>query len=909
LKLLPRLFAIACLAVLAPLALAAKLPPGVTLAAGADGISEYRLANGLRVLLGPDESKATVTVNITYLVGSRMENYGETGMAHLLEHLMFKGTPSSGNLMEALGKRGMNFNGTTWFDRTNYYESFPANEANLEWALRMEADRMVHSKIDKKDLDAEMTVVRNEMEMGENEPRNVLIERVMSTAYLWHNYGKSTIGARSDVENVSIERLRAFYRKFYQPDNSVLALTGKFDSAKALAMIAKIFGPLPRPKRKIETTYTLDPVQDGERSVTLRRVGEVQYLAAMYHVMPGAHPDYPALLVAASALGDTPTGRLHKRLVETQLAANVFAQDYSLGEPGVIYFGAQLRPGGNSDKAREALLGTLENLAREPITDREVKRAVARMLKSYNQVINDPEKLGVALSEAIAKGDWRLFFLQRDRLRQVTAADAQRVATAYLKAANRTLGQFQPVAQPDRAPAPAKVDAGALVAGYKGGEGAAAGEAFEATPENIDRRTIAGQLPAGLKYALLAKRTRGATVHGELHLRFGDAASLMNQAPAGMLLADMLQRGTRQRSREALQEAFDELSTEIEISGSETEVSIAWETVRGGLPQTLELITEMLRQPALPESEFKQLVDERAAAVERSRGEPDAIGSNALQRHFNRYPRGDVRYSPSFEEMLEDLSRVKRDDLLRFYQTYYGASHAELALVGDFDARSVRADLDRLLGEWRSPAPYQRVPRPYHDVAAKTLQFETPDKANAVALAAMTFPLQDTDPGYPALLLANHLLGGSVHARLPARIRERDGLSYTVSSGFEASAFEPRGEFSLFAIHAPQNLDRIKLAFQEELSRVERDGFRADEVKSDIATMLEERRLNRAQDRMLATQLADNLYTGRSMAFEAGIDRKLTALDAAAVNTAARQFFQSKNFTWAYAGDFAKGAK
>ncbi len=908
-KLLPALFAIASWAMFAPYTHAAKLPTGVTQTASAEGITEYRLANGLRVLLGPDQSKATVTVNITYLVGSRMENYGETGMAHLLEHLLFKGTPTSGNLMEALGKRGMNFNGTTWFDRTNYYESFPAKDDNLQWALRMEADRMLHSKIDKKDLDAEMTVVRNEMEMGENEPRNILIERILSTAYLWHNYGKSTIGARSDVENVNIERLRAFYRKYYQPDNAVLTLTGKFDQARALQLIAKFFGPLPRPKRKIETTYTLDPVQDGERSVTLRRVGEVQYLAASYHVMPGAHPDYPALLVAGSALGDVPTGRLHKRLVETQLAASVFAQDYSLGEPGVAYFGAQLRPGGNIDQAREVILATVENLAQEPITEREVKRAVARMLKGYNQVVNDPEKLGVALSEAIAKGDWRLFFLQRDRLKQVAAADAQRVAMAYFKPANRTLGVFQPVAQPDRAPMPAKVDAAATVLGFKGSDGAAAGEAFDASPENIDRRTLSGQLPAGLKYALLPKRTRGAAVHGVLQLRFGDANSLSGKAPAGLLLADMFQRGTRLRNREALQEAFDELSTEIEVSGSETELTITWETLRPGLPQTLALIAEMLRQPALAENEFKQLLEERAAAVERSRGEPDAIVANALQRHFNRHPRGDVRYHPSFEEMLEDFSRVKRDDLLRFYQTFYGASHAELALVGDFDADQVKADLERLLGDWRSTSPYQRVPRPYQEIAAKVLQIETPDKANAAAMAAMEFPVRDTDPDYAALLLANHLLGGSVHGRLPMRIREREGLSYTVTSGFEASSFEPRGELYLFAIHAPQNLDRIKRAFQEELDRVEREGFKPEEVKADVAAILEERRLNRAQDRLLAVQLADNLYTGRSMRFEGDIDRKLAAQSAANVNAATRKFFQSRQFTWAYAGEFTKGGK
>ncbi|MFN7328107.1 MAG: M16 family metallopeptidase, partial [Bacteroidota bacterium] len=192
-----------------------------------EGITEYRLANGLRVLMFPDQSKQTITVNITYLVGSKHENYGETGMAHLLEHLVFKGTPKHPNIPQELTEHGARPNGTTWLDRTNYFETFAATEENLKWALDLESDRMVNSYIAKKDLDSEMTVVRNEFESGENSPFRVLWQRVMATAFEWHNYGKSTIGARADIENVPIERLQAFYRKHYQPDNAVLMIAGK----------------------------------------------------------------------------------------------------------------------------------------------------------------------------------------------------------------------------------------------------------------------------------------------------------------------------------------------------------------------------------------------------------------------------------------------------------------------------------------------------------------------------------------------------------------------------------------------------------------------------------------------------------------------------------------------------------
>src|SRR5438477_6739324 len=244
---------------------AAALPAGVTQGPSVEGISEYTLANGLKVLLFPDASQPKTTVNVTYLVGSRHENYGETGMAHLLEHLMLKGTPTSGSFIDAMSKRGMQYNGTTWYDRTNYYETFNASDQDLDWALAMEADRMVHSKIARSDLDSEMTVVRNEMERGENNPFQMLLQRLGSTSFDWHNYGKSTIGARSDVENVDIARLQAFYRSYYQPDNAVLIVAGRFDPDKTLAEIAHDFGPIPKPSRLPPRLYTEEPVQDGER--------------------------------------------------------------------------------------------------------------------------------------------------------------------------------------------------------------------------------------------------------------------------------------------------------------------------------------------------------------------------------------------------------------------------------------------------------------------------------------------------------------------------------------------------------------------------------------------------------------------------------------------------------------------
>ncbi|HEX4884589.1 MAG TPA: pitrilysin family protein, partial [Casimicrobiaceae bacterium] len=301
----------------------AALPAGIVQGPSVEGITEYRLGNGLRVVLFPDETKPTTTVNMTYLVGSRYESYGETGMAHLLEHLVFKGTPRIPSIFQELGRRGMRFNGTTSFDRTNYFETFSANPESLDWALAMEAERMTQSTFSKADLDTEMTVVRNEFEMGENSPQRVLWKRLQALAFDWHNYGNVTIGARADVENVDIDRLRAFYGTYYQPDNAVLVVAGRFDPAGTLALVAKHFGPIPRPARPLPRLYTVDPAQDGERSVVVRRVGSEKLVGILYRIAPGPHPDTTALDVLGDVLTIEPAGRLYKALVETKKATGV----------------------------------------------------------------------------------------------------------------------------------------------------------------------------------------------------------------------------------------------------------------------------------------------------------------------------------------------------------------------------------------------------------------------------------------------------------------------------------------------------------------------------------------------------------------------------------------------------------
>jgi zinc protease len=897
-----RCFAVALsLLAAAPVIAAPALPPGVVSGPSLGGVSEFALPNGLKVLLVPDESQDTITVSVTYLVGSRHEGYGESGMAHLLEHLVFKGTPKHPDIKNELAKRGARYNGTTSYDRTNYFETFPASDANLAWALGLEADRMVNSNISRKDLDSEMTVVRNEFESGENSPLRVLRQRVAAAAYDWHNYGRAIIGTRSDIENVPIDRLQAFYRKYYQPDNAVLVIAGRFNEATALKLAADTFGTIPRPARKLDRTYTVEPTQDGERTVTVRRVGNVQVAAAQYHVPPATTPDYAAVELAATILADQTSGRLHKALVETGKASGIFGDDRPQPEAGSVFFGATVREDAPLDPVRDTLIATVEGLKTQPVTPEEVERARTQSLNDIDQVLRNSRSLAVALSEPIAHGDWRLLFWYRDRLSQVTRDDVQRAADAYFKPANRTIGLFIPTKQPDRAEIPPPADVNALLADFRPVTEIAAGETFVPTPANIEGRVIRRTLPGGMQLAMLPKKTRGGTVVASLVLRWGDEASRRELATACGFAGSLLSRGTQKHTRAEIRDELDRLKANVSVSVE----GGAIDTVRENLPGALTLLAEMLREPAFPVQEFEQVQRAALTGIDGQKSDPSALAGVQIARHLSPYPPDHWLYTPTLDERADRIKSVRLEDIRRCH-ALVGASNADLAVVGDFDPEDVARLAEKLFGDWKSPMPYQRIPARFFEAAPIDTVIETPDKANAVYRAGMNLRLRDDDPDFPALILGNYLLGGSSDSRLWRRIREKEGLSYSVGSWITASPLDPVGEFGVSAIYAPQNRARIESIVREETAAALREGFPHDEVETAKKGLLEARQVARAQDAAVAGRLASYLSLDRTYKWDADLDAKIARLTPDEVRDALARHIDPSRISVVKAGDFTR---
>jgi len=870
-----------------------------------EGITEYRLANGLQILLFPDPSASTVTVNLTVFCGSRHEGYGEAGMAHLLEHMVFKGTPRHADIPKALRDHGANFNGTTWLDRTNYFETMPASDANLEFGIALEADRLVNSLIRKEDLDSEMTVVRNEFESGENNPQGVLFRRMLAVAYEWHNYGKSTIGNRSDIERVPVDNLREFYRRFYQPDNCMLVVAGKFEPAKALELAVKHFGVLPKPTRKLNDTYTEEPAQDGERVVVLRRVGKVGAVGAVYHVPAGSHPDFPALEVLAEVLDTEPSGRLYKTLVETKKSSSAGASAMGLHDPGIFIAIAQVEGDKPIDEVRDALTDTLENLGKQPLTDEEVERAKRKMLKDRELLMTNTGRIAVTLSDWGAKGDWRLFFLHRDRVAKVTAADVNRVATTYLKRNNRTAGVYIPTDNAERVSVPATPSLAETLKNYKGSQTVTEGEVFEPTPENIEKRVTRSTSATGLKVALLPKKSRGNTVSLQLSLRYGNEKSLLGKTTAADFVSDMLERGTTKHTRQQLQDEFDKLKAQVGFGGQPGLLTVGIETKRESLPAVVALVGEMLREPSFPADELDVLKRQTLESLRRNLPEPSAKAQSWLRRHMSPYPKTDVRYVETPEESIASIEAVTRDAILEVYKQQFGGGHGELVVVGDFDTAIV-GDVDRILSGWKSGVEFRRIAKPaITDVAGARERILTPDKANAVFVAAHAFELADTHPDYVALRVADFIFGEApLSSRLSNRVRGKEGLSYGVGSQLQVHPVDKAGMFLMFAITNPANIDKVDKAVAEELEKMLKTGADTKEVDEAKAAFLAQMKVSRSTDRSIASLLANGLFTDRDMSYYSNIEKRVSELTADQVNAAFRKYVDPKKLSIVHAGDF-----
>jgi zinc protease len=874
-------------------------------------IKEYKLSNGMQILLIPDASQNNLVVNIVYKVGSKHEGYGEKGMAHLLEHMLFKSTKNLGDIKKMLSDKGGAANGTTWYDRTNYYEVFPSTDENLSWALEMEADRMINATILQEDLDKEFSVVRNEFEIGENNPTRVLMERTINTAYLWHNYGLSTIGSKEDIERVKSPQLRRFYEKYYQPDNAVLVVAGKFNEQKAIELIEKYFSVIPKPTRVLDEILTVEPAQDGEKYVEVRRNGDSKHIQVLYHTASYADQDFAALSALEHILNNDPSGYLHKALVETQKVSSLWAFTPTVRDASFMLFNFDVPNEKDQMQTLTDVKTELAKIGEIQYTQTDLDRAKTKILKDIEAIQNNTISTAINLTEIIGSGDYRLAFLYRDNIENLTLDDINRVAKKYFKDNNRTVGLFIPSKDEIRVK-PTELlnsDINALVKDYKGKEKSENIRDFAPTIANLEKNYTSGQLSNGLKYGIIDKDLKGEKVNISISIPVGNQKDLHNKQYIGSFTASMLTSGTTTLSKQEIKDKLDQLKSNISVRFGGQTISIFITSYRNTVEETMEILNDVLKNPTFPESELTKLKLEYTTYLESNLNDPQSVAFNKLGKLTSNEEKGSIFYASSTQEDIDGFKAVTINEIKDFYSKFFGANNGTATVLGIQDKEKTQELLESVLGDWSNKTKFERAyPKFFATKQSKEI-IETPDKENAAAVGRLNFEMNKSNPDYAALVFADEVMGGGfMTARIPQRLREKEGISYGAGTSLSVPSDVKNNNSSwmIYAFLNPTKRNDVENAINDEFAKLVSNGITEEELEANKTSWKSSRQTNLGNDNYLMS--LSNLYLTYDIPFS-DFDKLNTEIDKLTVkqvNNAIKKHLQPSKFTTIYVGDFSK---
>jgi zinc protease len=899
--------------------------------AEAQGIAEYRLSNGLKVLLKPNHSAPVVSFMVVYRVGSRNEANGFTGSTHFLEHMMFKGTrrfsPDKGNgVMETFGRIGALLNATTWLDRTNYFEC--VGSEHLELCIEMEADRMRNLRLRVEDRDSEMTVVRNEFERGENDPASALDKELNAIAFREHPYHWPTIGWRADVEGVPMERMKDFYDTYYWPNNATVIIVGDFEEAHALKLVVRHFGKIPSAPHSIPQVYTMEPPQEGERRFTLKRAGDLPQIVIGYHTPESTNPDTYALSAMRAVLGDAGkrSSRLYRALMDTGLATACYSQNGEFRDPSLFELGATLAPGTSFEKVEQVIYEEIEKLAKEPVGADELERAKSANRKGTVLANADPMSFINLLCQAEASADWKWAIEYDDKFDAVTPDDIIRVARIYFSEDNRTVGRFIPT---ERDPMQMMPGAAAMAAADEGNGKAPKGKKTAARSTHGGRKTagkaqrielakprakratfasqvIREELPNGLTLLIMRNPGTGSVaIQGAMFA--GDYFASSEQQSLPGVAANMMTKGSRRYSKLELAQVLEEMGTRIGFGTDRFKTNFGTLLVSEDLPRFIPILADVVRNPLFLEEELTHTRREFTAALTKALNNTGQRARQALMQTI--YEPSHPFYEMPFDTRIEELGRLTTGNLHTFVQQNYSPASTIIAIVGDIDPDQVHRQFSEAFGDWSGP-PRKEIVVPAASLPGghKRLEIPIPDKANVDIVIGHPTSLARTNEDFFAAYIANSALGGdTISDRLGKELRVRHGLTYGVYSGFEDVSFGAAPWKIQLSVN-PNNIDQSLELVEKVLTDYCKKGISKIELEDKVGDAVGSFAVQLRSSSGIAQALVRFEFMNLGMEAMDTLADDFYAVTKAKADAALRKYIHPDNLVTVLSGTFARSA-
>ena len=883
----------------ASLSAQASPPTGVEHIRTLQGIEEYRLkSNGLRILLLPKEGLPVATVMVTYGVGSRNESVGTTGATHILEHMMFKGTEEHpteegsdySSQMERIGARS---NATTYFDRTNYYATLPSEYVPL--AIELEADRMTNLRLREADLKAEMTVVRNEFERGENNPVRTLVKETFATAFIAHPYNTPVIGWKSDIESITTGKLRAFYDTYYWPRNATLSVIGSFEREDVLAEVVDHYGSIPTAPEPIPEIVTEEPEQLGPRRLTVERNGQVGVVLIGQKVPPGTHQDWAALTLLDQVLTADKNGRFYRALEDKGKASGSFAFGPQLRDPGLFMLGAYLTPESTHEEVESIMLGEIREVAEHGVTAEELERAksVLRASRIYGR--DGPFAIADALNEAIAMGDWTTYVKRPEQIQNVTAKEVQRVAETYFTPRTRTTGWFVPTAEGTQA----SLSGSPYGPQYYREPGSVTTNAPAEPEVNFSKQMEKAEI--GKIEIVAIDMPVDGMVSFVGSFAAGEALAPIEAPTLAGLTAAMLDKGTERRDRFEIAARLDALGADIQFGADAHSLGFSGKFLRTDAGRVLALLAEQLRQPAFDPEVFETVKTRSLSGLLQAVDNPDYRAEAALARQL--YKPGHPNFTAPIKALIEETKATTIEDLRRFHERFYGPKSMRLVFAGDIDFQQLTAAVESAFDGWSGGVDYPEPAVGSTDNPALTEEVPIADKTSISVRFGQTTGLQRNEPDYLPFMVGNYILGGTFNARLMSEIRKERGLTYNIRS-YHTGDILTEGHWALTASFSPSLLDAGLAATGELLKRWHADGVEEEEVDAARQTLSGSYLVNLSTTAAVARQTLSFMHRGFDPEYIDQYPRDLRGITAEAVNKAIQTYFDPGAITRVMAGSF-----
>lgn len=895
------------------LAAKSEIPAGIEHVQTLDGIEEYKLtANGLRILLMPNDAIPVASVMVTYQVGSRNEVTGTTGATHILEHMMFKGTErfnsqdgtDYSSQMERIGARS---NATTYFDRTNYYAVLPSEYVDL--AIELEADRMRNLRITEADLASEMTVVRNEYERGENNPVRTLIKEIYAAAFVAQPYGHPTIGWLSDIESTSPEKLRTFYDTYYWPENTYLSVIGGFDKTATLESILKYYSSIPNSPNPIPTVETIEPEQLGPRRVNLERAGQVGVVSIAYKVPEGIHEDWAALNLIDQIIGADKTGRLYRALEDQGKASATFTFAPQLRDPSLFFFFAYLTPEATHAETEAIMLAEIERVIQQGITADELERAKSVVLANTVYGRDGPFAISSVLNEAIAMNDWTSYVKLPKAMQKITPGDIQQVAKKYFTQRTSTTGWFVPTKE------------NATLTAFKhstsGPNYFRDPEVFGPEHKTAQSSTQQGILPPQSRINF-ADFTQTAKI-GDIELiavdmpieqvvsftgslAAGDIHSPEENPFLATLTASMLEKGTQKNDRFAIAERLDKLGAAINFSSGTHNLQFSGKFLSQDAGLIMTLLAEQLQEPAFDPALLENLKKRQKAALLQASENTDYLADAALSRAL--YPANHPNYNYPISELIQMLEDTTIEQIQDFHQQHYSPRQMRIVFAGDINFQQLKAAVATTFESWPSKSKAALQENAQKDNAHAQQTIEVADKASVSVRYGYNTGLRRTDEDYLAFMLGNYILGGSFHSRLMTEVRKNQGLTYSIRSGHTGDILTP-GHWKLSASFAPAMLAQGLTATDQVIKDWYTQGVTSEEVAKAIQALSGGYLVGLSTTGAVAGQLNSFMERGLPFDYIDEYPQRLQTITAQQVNQAIRKYFNLDQINKVFAGSLS----